>query len=274
MSAKKPITYTVIILDQSGSMDSIRSEAVMAYNEQVQQAKINARDQEIYCSLLTFNGDVYEHLWNIAAADLKESTDQDYICDGGTALNDAIGYAIDKLLKTTNHEDENVSYLVQVVTDGQENQSRHFAPTTEYKGNENGMMLPVQVNRLRDLIAKVQATGRWTFSFMGCSKDYLQALAEQTSVPISNMAAWAPNNLQAAALTAGSATNAFYRSRSAGATASANYLSATTDTCADLNDVSLAAAMALNQEEKTAGGIVLPEEQKVSCFANHEAVKW
>jgi uncharacterized protein YegL len=168
----KQKTYTTIILDRSGSMLSTRMQAVQSYNEQVQQMKQNAKDQDIYCSLITFNGEVFEHLWCEPADKLQESSAENYLPDGATAMRDAIGYAIDKLQATTT-ADENTAYNVMIISDGEENSSKKYS-----------------IAALNETIKALQATGRWTFSYMGCSESYLEEISKQTSVPISNMAVW------------------------------------------------------------------------------------
>ncbi|MDE2095725.1 MAG: VWA domain-containing protein [Patescibacteria group bacterium] len=189
MSKQKPITYMVLVLDQSGSMSSIRDTAVRFYNESVQQTKLSAKDQDIRVGVITFSGNVFEHLWNVPASDLQESTTEGYVCDGGTALNDALGYTILKLKETASQDDPNVAFLVQVVTDGEENQSTRFKKETVFNDGRW-----VEKNPLKKLIEEVQSTGKWTFTFMGCSGDYLQKLAQDTAVPLANMAAWNPQN--------------------------------------------------------------------------------
>lgn len=204
----RPVTYTCLILDQSGSMSTRREFAVQAYNELVEQAQLNSVDQDIFVSLLTFNGNVYEHVWNVPADQLRKSTANDYKCEGSTALNDAIGYAVNKLLATTNKDDPNVGYYLKVVTDGEENQSVRYGNnlvglTSDRRGHEE----------LQELVKEVQKSGKWTFDFMGCDVKYLEKLAKQMSTPVNNMAAFSPNNAMAAGFMGAVATNKVYRSR-------------------------------------------------------------
>ena len=259
----KPITHTVIILDQSGSMSGMRKAAVANYNEQVQQAKLNAVDQEIYCSLLTFNRNVFEHLWNVPADKLVESTDEDYTCMGDTALYDAVGFAIDKLLGSTDKDNKNVSYLIQVVTDGCENASSH-----------------VNKDSLRNRITACQATGRWTFTFMGCSTDYLKKLSEETAVPVANMAAWAPQNADNGLRLCSANAGEFYRSRAAGQSATQQYSWLNEATGGALVDAPIGAADyagTTTADLATAGVLSVNAAQPTAtanCFANHQPVDW
>lgn len=274
MSKKiKPITYTVLILDQSGSMRDRRQYAVQMYNEQVQQAKLNSKDNDIRMCLLTFNGDVFEHLWDVPATDLQESTDADYECGGSTALNDAIGYAIEKLLATTDSNKEDTTYLVQIITDGEENASSHFKREMVLK---NGIMQ--YENPLKALIERVQETKRWTFAFMGCSQNYLEQLSKETAIPTSNMAAYSLAAMGTAPLMAAGSANVYYRNKSGGQSVHANYMNRTGDSVADIQ-----------MEEKTAAGILraamTPEQVQAkaamdaapktsSTFSNPQAANW
>ena len=120
MSKQK--THVAIILDRSGSMSSQRNKTVDGYNEQVQQMKENAQDQDITCSLITFNGNVVEHFWKQSADQLEESNYESYVPSGMTALYDALGYVIDKMM-AEDDGDEDTAYLFTVISDGGENSS-------------------------------------------------------------------------------------------------------------------------------------------------------
>lgn len=224
-------TYTTIILDRSGSMASTRMQAVQSYNEQVQQMKRNAKDQDIFCSLITFNGEVFEHLWCEPADKLQESSAENYIPDGATAMRDAIGFAIDKLESTTT-ADENTAYNVMIISDGEENSSKKYSAAA-----------------LSEKIRAKQATGRWTFSYMGCSERYLEEIARQTSVPVSNMAVWS-NSSRAKARHCLRAQNAkmdnYYTERTKGVVQLAGLYSEDQGKCAnfeaDFDDAAPAAA--------------------------------
>jgi len=219
---KKPVTHAVLILDQSGSMQDTKAAAVQNYNEQIQQAKLNSKDQNIFCSLITFNGDVFEHIWCEPAENLNEATETDYITEGATAMRDAIGYTVKKLLETTDHKDENISYLVVIVSDGEENSSKYFKRLS-YSDISAG-----KKDELKSLMEEVQKTKRWTFTYMGCDDAYIKKVSEETAIPIANCAKW--SNATLAMATKGLYQNKvklekFYACRSAGLTASDNVYS-------------------------------------------------
>lgn len=208
---KKARTYVAIVLDKSGSMAGTKKETISGFNEQIQQMKENAKDQEIFCSLVTFNGEVYEHLWNVNAGDLSEASESDYIPNGGTAMRDAMGYTIQKLLDTTDHANEDNAYLVVVISDGQTNTDQHYSSAG-----------------LKEMIEACRGTGRWTFTYMGCSKEYVESIAREMAIPLSNVAAW--DNSGFGYATAGMSNQVmrskkYFDSRAKGQTAVCNYMS-------------------------------------------------
>jgi hypothetical protein len=102
---------------------------------------------------------------------LGEATAENYLPEGWTAMRDAIGYTIRKM-KATCEDGPDVSYLIMVISDGEENASKH-----------------VQVGELRDIIGGLDK--RWTVTYMGCDDKYLKQVSEQTGIKLSNMAKWA-----------------------------------------------------------------------------------
>lgn len=202
-------TYVTMILDQSGSMSGTQAQAVQGYNEQVQQMKLNAKEQDIYCSLITFNGDVFEHLWCEPVDKLNEASAEDYKTEGSTALRDAVGYAIEKLKRTVT--DPEASHLIVIVSDGEENASKHFSPQA--------------FNELKD---SVDRTGKWTFTYMGCDDKYLKKISNDMKIPLSNMAKWSNTSPELAALgllRSAKKMDGYYKARAKGACASANVYS-------------------------------------------------
>lgn len=169
---QKPKTYVTIVLDKSGSMSGTRLQTIEGFNEQIQQIKENAKDQELYTSLVTFNGNVFEHFWCVKAEELKEATTEDYIPNGNTAMYDGIGYALNKLQKTVK-DDEDTAYLVIIISDGEENSSQKFTSSA-----------------IREIIGGLQETKRWTFTYMGCNEKDLEQMAKEVNIPVSNMAKW------------------------------------------------------------------------------------
>jgi len=207
----KPKTYVAIILDKSGSMAATKAGAISGFNEQVQQLKEDSKTQEIYCSLVTFNGEVFEHLWNVPAEKLSEANVEEFQPLGNTAMRDAVGYTVQKLLTTTDHEDPNTAYLIVTISDGQTNQDRHYS-----------------WDALKELTQGCEATKKWTFTYMGCSKEYMEQLSHNVGTSAANMASW--SNKTSADTGKGfsnmrSRQAKYFVERAMGQTAAANYAS-------------------------------------------------
>lgn len=224
MSDKKR-QIVAIILDKSGSMDGTREQTVGGYNEHIQQIKSDADENlEILTCLVTFNGQVFEHLWLTEPDTLEEAKVENYVPTGSTAMRDAMGYTIGKLLDTCDKfSDDDTSYLVVMISDGEENSSSHFT-----------------VPALREIVEAQQDKDNWTFTYMGCGKKYLQKVADETAIPISNMAAW--SNQTARATAGGMSASSmkmgnYFDARKMGAKGmSACYHASSADCCADYTD--------------------------------------
>ena len=149
--------YNLIVLDASGSMYSIRNEAIAGVVETVQTIRTAQKDnanQEHLFSLVVFNGasiaTVYDRMPIAKVPDLNE---KDYQPTDNTPLYDAMGNAITNLQRHIN-EDDNV--LVTVITDGYENSSVEW--------NHRRVFQLVE-----DLKKK-----NWLFTYIGANQDAMK----------------------------------------------------------------------------------------------------
>lgn len=120
--------YNLIILDASGSMYSIRNEAIAGVVETIQTirtAQEENADQEQMLSLVVFNGKhifaVYDRMPITKVSDFNE---KDYQPTDNTPLYDAMGDSITNLRR---YIDEEENALVTIITDGYENASREWS---------------------------------------------------------------------------------------------------------------------------------------------------
>lgn len=151
--------FNLIILDESGSMQSIKKEAVDSVNETVQTIRAAERknsDQGHFVSLVTFNDNVKTVYDCVPAVEVKELTSEDYCPDCCTALYDAMGLSLNVLRPKVT---ENDRILVTVVTDGYENASK------EYDGKA-----------IKALIDELKGKG-WVFAYIGANQDVEQVAA-------------------------------------------------------------------------------------------------
>lgn len=156
--------FNLIILDESGSMYSIKNLAVTGVNETVQtikSAQEQYEDQEHLVSLVTFNSKSVKTIWDRQSADsVNEIGDNDYRPDCGTPLYDAMGSALNKL---RGYVADNDKVLVTIITDGYENAS------VEYSGKA-----------IKALVEELKAKG-WVFTYIGANQD-VEKVASAISV--------------------------------------------------------------------------------------------
>ena len=164
--------HIALVLDKSSSMSATRDHTISGFNEQVAQIKLNAKDApyETTVTLITFNGDVFEHLLMAPVDQLEEADPSFYKCEGMTAMFDGMGYAVRKISEAMGPEDD---ALIITISDGDENSSKHYKAAS-----------------LKEMLDGLQATKRWTISYMGCDASILYKVAQQTGIPVSNMASW------------------------------------------------------------------------------------
>ena len=149
--------YNLIVLDASGSMYSIRNEAIAGVAETVQTIRTAQKDnanQEHLFSLVVFNGRSITNVYDRMPIDKVPDLDaNDYQPTDNTPLYDAMGNAITNLQRYIN-EDDNV--LVTVITDGYENSSVEW--------NHQRVFQLVE-----DLKKK-----NWLFTYIGANQDALK----------------------------------------------------------------------------------------------------
>lgn len=149
---KKNKVHNLIILDESGSMNSIKKMVVSGFNEVVQTVKgvaLEYPEQEHYISFISFNSlKLKTHLDCKKAAELEEIDGEKYRPNGGTPLFDAMGFGINQLRDKIENE-ENCNVLVTILTDGMENASKEY-----------GKMA------IKALVEEMEEKN-WTFTYIG-----------------------------------------------------------------------------------------------------------
>lgn len=176
---KKVKTYIGISRDHSGSMAGITEAARKDYNQTITDLQ-NAAGKDVdsivtvvECGVRNERGDgvVRRVVTNSNVHTLKPLTN--YIAEGGsTPLIDSVGELIGALRSVPDANAPDVSFLIFVITDGQENSSRHW--TRHSIGNE---------------IRQLQATDRWTFVFQ-VPRGGAREIQTHFGVPAGNIREW------------------------------------------------------------------------------------
>jgi hypothetical protein len=151
---KKNFTKLAIILDRSGSMQTVRASTIDSVNEFINTQKTVPGEASV--TFVQFD-DVYEHFFTGNLKLLAPLTEETFVPRGWTALYDAIGETINNvgtelsLIPESSRPDK---VIVVIVTDGAENMSKRF---TQSKIAE-------MIKRQRDIYS-------WEFVFVGANQD-------------------------------------------------------------------------------------------------------
>jgi len=144
-----------IVLDRSGSMQSIKKETIDGFNGFISSQLKNEINASI--TLVQFDHE-YEVLYeDVKLKNVNELSDEMYVPRGMTALLDAIG----KTIKLSSDRYENTKkgtrpdkMLIVIITDGQENNSTKYSRKKIFRK-----------------IKKMEEKYKWEFIFLGANQD-------------------------------------------------------------------------------------------------------
>jgi uncharacterized protein YegL len=188
-----------LVIDASSSMQGFRYDVPRVVNEQVAEIKKNAAKlgQPTSLTIYSFADSVhelghYEDVFTFRAFD-------GYVPSGNTAMFDGIGSAITDFQRSAFNTDPNTSFLIVVVTDGEENRSRNFSKAS-----------------LTTLMRDVERTDRWTFAFSVPRGG--RATLRTFGIPDGNIQEWEQTGagLESMSRATVSGLGSYYGARSAG----------------------------------------------------------
>ena len=161
MKNKKTIYHFVV--DQSGSMSGSEGPTIEGFNSQLntlKQLKLEHPENEYIVSVTYFEDEVMEIMKFAPIEQIQLLSRENYRPGGLTALLDGIGKSIESIRKKYDYEiKENMASVVMVIlTDGGENASKFYTR-----------------NLVAEMIKELDATGKWTFSFLGADLDAVSA---------------------------------------------------------------------------------------------------
>lgn len=152
-------TELVFILDRSGSMSGLEADTIGGFNSMLAKQKQEAGEAVVTTVLFD---DRYELLHDrIDIRSVAPITDRQYFVRGSTALLDAIGRTIHKIVNVQRHtapEYRADKVLFVITTDGYENASREYGP-----------------EQIKALVEREQKEFGWEFLFLGANIDAIAA---------------------------------------------------------------------------------------------------
>ena len=147
----------VVLLDRTGSMQSIKSDAIGGYNNFVEEQK-NVPG-ECFFSLVQFDTqDPHEIKYTrVPVQDVSILTDKDYQPRAGTPLYDALAKSIHwygKILSDLPEEERPETVIFAILTDGLENASHDYSKSAVFS-----------------LVQEQQNKWNWKFIYLGANQD-------------------------------------------------------------------------------------------------------
>jgi uncharacterized protein YegL len=163
MKNKKTIYHFVV--DQSGSMSGSEEPTIEGFNSQlktIRDLKQEFPENEYVVSVTFFEDEVMDVIKFANIDQISLLTRESYRPGGLTALLDGIGRSIVAIRNRFEEElkRDEASVVIIILTDGGENASKFYTRHV-----------------ISEMIKELDATGKWTFSFLGAGLDAVSASA-------------------------------------------------------------------------------------------------
>lgn len=155
---KNNFTELVFILDRSGSMAGLENDTIGGFNSMLKKQKAASGECRITTVLFDNHYTLLHDRIDIQA--VTPMTEEEYFVGGSTALLDAIGTTIHKLVgvqKNTAKDFRAEKVMFVIITDGEENSSREYS-----------------VEKIREMIEREKTKYGWEFIFLGANIDAVQ----------------------------------------------------------------------------------------------------
>ena len=162
---KQELTELVFILDKSGSMGGLETDTIGGFNAMLKKQQDAPGECRITPALFDNNYSLLHDRVDIRA--VSPITAEEYQAGGTTALLDAIGRTIEKIVnvqKSTAQEYRAGKVMLVIITDGLENASREY-----------------DARQIKSLITRQKEQYGWEFIFLGANIDAVET-AEQYGI--------------------------------------------------------------------------------------------
>lgn len=148
-------TEIISIIDRSGSMATIASDAIGGFNTFLVDQKTVPGEARMTLALFD---DKYDVLYaGKTLAEAEPLTDKTFVPRGGTALLDAIGRTLNEQGARIKADGWADKVIVCILTDGGENQSREF-----------------RQDQIKEMVKHAESHG-WSFVFLAANQDAFAA---------------------------------------------------------------------------------------------------
>lgn len=246
----KLINRIAIVLDESGSMGDIKTKTIEVFNSILDSIKVESEKsgQETYISVFGFAYTAREIYVNKEVSKANKLDYFSYKTSGQTALFDGIGHAINKFKELP--EDENTSYLVYVLTDGDENYSSKFSSSS-----------------IKNLFMECEKTSKYTITLQlppGRKSNF----CSRYGISSDNVREWTATNQgmeEVGTVTRQAFTN-YYNARSMGATKVSNFYT-------DLSNVTSKDLNKLDDISNQVKIVEVPKECQIKEFVEEKTKK-
>lgn len=158
-------TEIVFILDKSGSMSGLETDTIGGFNAMLK--KQQAVEGEAVVTTVLFDNEYYMLHDRFDIKGIKPMTDKEYFVGGTTALLDAMGRTINKIINIQKNQSEQAKadqVLFVIITDGLENASREYRP-----------------EKIRKMVKDQREKYGWEFIFLGANIDAI-TIAEEYGI--------------------------------------------------------------------------------------------
>ncbi len=158
---KTNVTELVFILDKSGSMSGLESDTIGGFNAMLKKQQEESGEAIVTTVLFSDGYELLHDRTNIKG--LQPITEKDYFIGGCTALLDAIGKTILKIVNAQKYsakEQRADRVLFVITTDGLENASREYT-----------------YDKIREMVEKQKVKYGWEFIFLGANIDAIATAA-------------------------------------------------------------------------------------------------
>ena len=165
ITMKNSLTELVFILDRSGSMSGLENDTIGGFNSMIEKQKREDGDANVTTVLFDHTFELLHDSVNLSY--LQPMSDKEYYVRGSTALLDAIGKTIKKMVRNarTTPEHMKAEHVIFVITtDGMENSSVEYS-----------------YSQIRNMIEFQKERYNWEFIFLGANMDAIKT-AEQFGI--------------------------------------------------------------------------------------------